>query len=248
MTRVAQGRFGVAALILGNEVLSGKIVDQNGPLLVTRLKAQGVALRGIAVLPDDVETIVEGLEWALRRAEKVITSGGIGPTHDDVTVQAVARALGRQVVRLPEMVELLERRGVSMTPEVLRLAEAPAGAQLIDTPGSWLPTLACEGVYLLPGVPPLFRLQLEAVLPRLPRRAVFLRTLFLKVEETEIAQDLESVAKAAPDVAIGSYPQWDRQLDHSLQITVEGPSREGVDAAADRVVAFLKSGQLVRSS
>jgi molybdenum cofactor synthesis domain-containing protein len=239
---------GVAALILGNEVLTGKVVDVNGPLLVRELRAHGVPLRCMATLPDEVDAIVEGLHWARRHSSVVVTSGGIGPTHDDVTVQAAAQALGRRVVRLPDMVALLEARGLASRPEVLRLADAPEGAELLPTPGSWLPVLSCDGLFLLPGVPPLFAAQLQVVLPRLPKAPVFLRTLFLRVDETEIAGQLEQVARGAPDLALGSYPQWDPLLDHRLQITVEGSSLERVESVVKTLLAAFPPDSLVRTA
>jgi molybdenum cofactor synthesis domain-containing protein len=238
---------GVAALILGNEVLSGKVEDANGPLLIRELRAHGIPLCCMATLPDSVEAIVEGLQWARRRATVVITSGGIGPTHDDVTVQAAAQVLGRRLVRLPQMVALLEARGLASLPEGLRLADAPEGAELLPTPGSWLPVLFCDGLYLLPGVPPLFAAQLRAILPRLPRAPVFLRTLFLGVDETEIAGVLGDIARGAPDLMLGSYPQWDRSLDHRLQITVEGAAAERVEEVVRLLVAALPPGAIIRS-
>jgi molybdenum cofactor synthesis domain-containing protein len=158
-------RTGAAAIIIGNEVLSAKVEDANGPYLVARLREHGLALRAIFVVPDEIEAIVGAVVNARAVARWVITSGGIGPTHDDVTVRAVAMALGREVVRLPRIVELLARaHSGSMPAEALRLAEAPEGTELLAPEGTVYPVLAVEGMFLLPGVPALFRLQLETVL------------------------------------------------------------------------------------
>src|SRR5688572_21539336 len=97
-------RSGAAAVIIGNEVLSAKVADQNSGLLIRRLRDRGVALRSLTIVPDEIDAIVEAVMHARRRARYVFTSGGIGPTHDDVTVRAVAMAIGRRVVRLQEVV------------------------------------------------------------------------------------------------------------------------------------------------
>src|SRR5271165_1623131 len=136
-----------AAVVIGNEVLNAQVADENGAYLIHRLRERGIGLSSLSVVPDEVEPIVDAVVRARRRARWVFTSGGIGPTHDDVTVRAVALALGRRVVRLPEMLALLEAHYPEVhTPEALRLTEAPEGTQLLHQEGSWYPILACEGV------------------------------------------------------------------------------------------------------
>src|SRR6185295_9909895 len=149
-------RTGAAAVIIGNEILTAKVTDANGPHLVRRLRDRGVPLASIAVVPDDVDAIVEAVASAHRRARHVLTSGGIGPTHDDVTVRAVALALGRKVVRLEEMVKRIrDHYGEGVPAAALRMADAPEGAELWIQEGTWFPVLTCDGVHMLPGVPQL---------------------------------------------------------------------------------------------
>ena len=240
--------MGAAAVIIGNEVLTAKVVDANGPHLIRRLREVGIPLRSLEIVPDEVDVIVEAVARARRRARYVFTSGGIGPTHDDVTVRAVALALGREVVRLPEMEALVrEKAGADMKPEALRLADAPRGARLLPQPDSWFPVLAVEDVYLLPGVPPLFRAQLDTVLERLRGIPVHLRTLYLSLGESEIAAVLDRVALDMPHVAIGSYPMFDPALDYRVKVTVEGPERAAVDVAVERLVAGLPPAGVLRA-
>jgi molybdenum cofactor synthesis domain-containing protein len=240
-------RRGAAAVIIGNEILTAKVQDENGPLLVRRLRDRGIPLLSIAVVPDEVDAIVEAVEAAHRRARHVFTSGGIGPTHDDVTVRAVALALGRPVVRLPEMVKLIqEHYGADATPAALRMAEAPEGAALWSQEGIWYPVLTCDGVYMLPGVPQLFRIQLENVLARLERGKVHLRCLYLAAQEAEIAHALDAVALAMPQVSIGSYPSFDRGLGYSVKITIEHGDPAPVEEARARLQRTLPQGCIVR--
>ncbi|HZH02948.1 MAG TPA: competence/damage-inducible protein A [Myxococcaceae bacterium] len=234
-------RVTAAAVVIGNEVLSAKVEEQNGAWLIKRLHEVGVTLRSLAVVPDEVDAIVEAVDRARRVAEMVITSGGIGPTHDDVTVRAVAMALGRNVVRRPEIEAGIRAHfGAAAVPaEALRLAEVPAGTELLENPGSRYPIFYCERVYILPGVPALFRKQMEVVLGRLQGEPLKMRELLLKVGESEIARALDEVALAMPDVAIGSYPQFDASATYRVKITLEHESECRVDEATERLKQLL---------
>lgn len=239
---------GAAAVIIGNEVLSAKIRDANGALLIERLRACGIPLRAVEMVPDDVDVIVDAVTRARKRATHVFTSGGIGPTHDDVTVRAVALALGRRVVRLPEMEALVRKHyQANPTDEALRLAEAPEGTELWPQEGVWFPVLTCERIYMLPGVPQLFRIQLETVLRRIEHGTVVLRQLYLSAREPEIAKVLDAIALATPEVAIGSYPNFDRSLGYAVKVTVEHAEAGPVEKVMARLVAELPAGSIVRS-
>ncbi|MFY0522266.1 competence/damage-inducible protein A [Archangium gephyra] len=239
---------GAAAVIIGNEVLTAKVVDANGPHLIKRLREVGIPLRTLELVPDEVDLIVEAVARARMRAKYVFTSGGIGPTHDDVTVRAVALAMGRKVVRLPEMVALIREKAVDApTAEAMRLADAPEGAVLLAQPGSWYPVLTVGDVFLLPGVPQLFRTQLEAVLARLRGTPVHLRVLYLNLGESAVAAVLDRVALDMPHVAIGSYPMFDRSLDYAVKVTVESVDPGSVEQALARLQAGLPSGSVVRT-
>ncbi|MBX7114803.1 MAG: competence/damage-inducible protein A [Myxococcaceae bacterium] len=238
---------GAAALIIGNEVLTAKVNDQNGPYLIRRLREQGIGLHRVYAVPDEIDAIVEALLSARRAARWVFTSGGIGPTHDDVTVRAVALALGCSVVRMPEMEVLVRAHyGEKLTPEALRLAEAPAGSHLWFQNGLRYPVLVCNDVFMLPGVPELFKLQLEVVLERLPKGSLSTAVLYLSLIEAEIAAAIDQVALSLPQVAIGSYPTFDPTADYRVKITVEHVDGKAVAEAVTRIVKSLPSGALVR--
>jgi molybdopterin-biosynthesis enzyme MoeA-like protein len=178
----------------------------------------------------------------------VVTSGGVGPTHDDVTVRAVALALGRPVVRAQRLVEEVQRHyGDRVTPESLRLADVPQGAELLEPRGNWYPVISCDGVFMLPGVPSLFRTLLETVLERLPPGHLHMRSLFLSLGESELAAGLDDVALAMPDVAIGSYPQFDRGCDYRVKVTLECQDQARMEEAAQKLLARWPESVLVRS-
>lgn len=240
-------RAGAAAVIIGNEILTAKVTDANGPHLIRRLRDRGIPLVSIAVVADDVDAIVEAVQAAHRRAAHVLTSGGIGPTHDDVTVRAVSLALGRRIVRLEEMVRRIrDHYGADVPAEALRMADAPEGAELWTQEGAWFPVLTCDGVHMLPGVPQLFRHQLETVLARLHGSPVHVRCLYLAASEAEIAGALDAVALDMPEVAIGSYPSFDRTIDYSVKVTVEHASPAPVEEALARLRRTLPEGAVLR--
>jgi molybdenum cofactor synthesis domain-containing protein len=236
-----------AGIIIGNEVLTAKVIDANGALLTRRLRDRGIPLSMLLTVPDDVDAIVEAVQLARRRARYIITSGGVGPTHDDVTVRSVALALGRRVIRLPEVEALVkEHYRERATPEAMRLADAPEGAELWKQEGMWYPVLVCGDVFMLPGVPQLFRMQLETVLQRLPGAPLTTAALYLKVTEPEIARALDQVALSMPHVPIGSYPNFDEALGYRVKVTVEHADGAQVQEALKRLEAALPPGCVIR--
>ena len=221
-------------LVIGNEVLSAKVQDENGPWAARRLRELGVRLVAIHTLPDRIEDLVEALDRARRSADWVFTSGGVGPTHDDVTVSAVARALGRPLARdgaLADAIRALHRshHGGAEPPEAaLRMADVPVGTRLLGDPS--FPTLAVENVVMLPGVPRFFRWQFEQIAAALAAPPFRLACLYLSVGEDQVAPLLARVAADHPAVEIGSYPRFD-DADHRVKVTVESKDAARVSAA-----------------
>jgi len=237
-----------AALIIGNEVLTAKVRERNGALLIERLRARGIPLISVVMVPDEVDAIVDALMFVRRRARLVFTSGGIGPTHDDVTVRAVALALHRSVVYLPDLVKSLREAfgDKPVPPEAMRLAEAPMGSRLISGPRLKYPVLACDELYLLPGVPELFEAQLETVLEGLHGQPAVTRVVFLDAHEHEIAPVLDAAALAEPEIEIGSYPTFDPSAGYRVKVTVEHVDRSRVDAMIERLVRELPKTAVLR--
>jgi len=239
-----------AALVIGSEVLSGKVADENGPYLARRLRELGVDLAAIHVVPDRVDAIVEALSLERRRVEWVLTSGGVGPTHDDLTLPAVARALGRRVVRDERMEGVLRAMharhhpGETLPEVALRMADLPEGTQLLGDPS--FPTLVVENVIMLPGVPSFLRHQFERVAERLAGPPFHLVCLYLLPGEDRVAVALEVVSRSHPDVEIGSYPRFD-DADHRVRVTFEGRARARVLEAARAVLEGLPDGAVVRT-
>jgi molybdenum cofactor synthesis domain-containing protein len=235
-----------AAIVIGDEVLSGKVRDANGPYLIDRLRAAGIRLGRLLTVGDDPDEIGWAVHACRGRFAPIVTSGGIGPTHDDVTVPAVARALGRRIVRSPEIeAGLRARRGAALPEAALRLAEIPDGATLVQTPGTWFPVIEVDGFYLLPGIPELFRMHLDALAERHAGPPFALRCVYLSCGETAIAATLDRVVAAHRTVAIGSYPRLDA-ADHRVKLTVESRDPAAVDAAIAALLAALPGDAVVR--
>lgn len=238
-----------ALLVVGTEVLTAKVQDENGPYAARALRQAGLWLATLCTLPDHVDAIVEAVDRERRRRTWVFTSGGIGPTHDDVTVPAVARALGRPLRRHPELEAILraghERAtGTREVPEpILRMADVPEGTRLA---GGGFPCLQVENVVMLPGVPQFFRAQLDRFLPALATTPFQLAILFLGVGEDRIAEALDEVAQAHPEVDIGSYPRFD-EADHRVKVTLECKDVARVRAAREALLARLPAGAVLRS-
>jgi molybdenum cofactor synthesis domain-containing protein len=237
-------------VVVGNEVLSAKVQDENGPWAARRLRELGVELLAIHTVADRVDEIVEAVERARRRATWVFTSGGVGPTHDDLTVAAVARALGRRVVRsapLAASIAAMHRHhhdGAEPPEATLRMADVPEGTELLGDPS--FPTLVAENVVMLPGVPRFFRWQFDRIANRLAAPPFRLACVFLRVGEDEVAPALGAVARAHPDVEIGSYPRFD-DADHLVKVTLESKDGARVDVALAALLAALPPQAVIRT-
>lgn len=222
-----------AALVIGDEVLSGQIADQNVAPLARTLRSLGITLRTVAVVADDVEVIATEIERLSALADIVFTSGGVGPTHDDVSVLGVARALGRSVVVSEELVLLLRGVfGAGFTDGHRLMARIPEGAELMRTEDVLWPAIVCGKVWMLPGVPELFRAKLVGVRAHLsgpsPIHGVEVLT---RVDEVDLLPHLTAVVSDYPDVHVGSYPRWfDPRC--KTRVTFDGKDESRVVAAA----------------
>ncbi len=239
-----------ALVVVGNEVLSAKVQDENGPWAARRLRELGVCLVAIHTIPDSVEEIVDTVNRVRRRVDWVFTSGGVGPTHDDVTVPAVARALGRRLVRsrpLAEAIHASHRRhhaGEDAPEAALRMADVPEGTRLLGDPA--FPTMAVENVVMLPGVPQFFRWQFERIAADLAAPPFRLACVYLSAGEDRIAPLLARVQGEHPAVEIGSYPRFD-DADHRVKVTLEAKDSARVAAALAALLAALPAGSVVRT-
>jgi len=227
-----------AAVIVGDEVLSGKVDDLNTPILARALRRAGVALRGVEVVPDEAGPLIAALQRALDRGEHVFTSGGIGPTHDDITVGCVGEAMGRPLARHAEMEAVLRRLyGERFKEAHLRMAELPEGARLWTDGSLRMPVVCVERVYILPGVPSLFREKSEWIARQLSTDPFYAYEVCCLCGEGTLAPILSQLQAAAPGVSIGSYPRFNDRFRVKVVI-------ESKDAAAAEGVYVALRGAL----
>lgn len=231
-----------AILLVGNELLSGKVEDQNARYLVRELRALGVEVGRIEVIPDVVEEIVASVRALSQRFEIVFSSGGVGPTHDDVTLPAVAAAFGMKLVRHPELERLIrEHVGNGLHERDLRMAELPDGARLEHGPagpGRTWPVVVVRNVWVLPGVPAIFRRKFEMVRELFRSAPIHGRALFSREPEGAIASAIDAVVAAYPAVSIGSYPEPEADR-WCVRITFDGRDPQQVDRALQDLATRL---------
>ena len=225
------------ALLIGDELLGGRVRDANGPLLARVLFDCGIRLRRLVVCPDEPAEIVEELRRMVARYDVVFTSGGVGPTHDDVTMEAVAEALERPLLEDGRLAEALRGfYGERFTEAHRRMARVPTGTELLRCEGVPFPVLKVDRVFVLPGVPRFFEAKLRALRPWLrTRTAGSLRSGSLRVEADEgrLAPLLAEVAARFPTVHLGSYPRQRADGSWYVLLACDGPDGAAVAAACE---------------
>ncbi len=232
-----------ALLVIGNEILSGRTQDRNVAHVATRMSAIGVRLMEVRVVPDVRERIMAAVRELSSDWDYLFTTGGIGPTHDDITTECVAAAMGAGVERNAEACRRLrahyEGTDIELNEARLRMANVPVGAVLIDNPVSAAPGFRIGNVFVLAGVPAIMQAMLAAVEPQLcrgpPLRS---RTIVASRPEGAIAEPLSEVASEFPDVEIGSYPFY-RPPDIGTSLVLRAVDIRQLDRCAEAVRRFL---------
>lgn len=238
-------RVTAAVLIIGNEILSGRTHDANLPFLGKELNLMGIQLREARVVADIESEIVEAVNACRAKYDYVFTTGGIGPTHDDITAGCVAKAFGQKLIRHPEAERILRERiakmGVEVTEARLKMAETPEHAELIDNPVSGAPGFRVENVFVMAGIPRIMQAMFEGAKPHL-KGGVTLQSVTVGsfVPEGTIATELGLLQEAYADIDIGSYPfYFDGRPGANL--VLRGPDPDRLEEAAGRL------GDLIRN-
>jgi molybdenum cofactor synthesis domain-containing protein len=233
-------------ILIGNEILSGKIVDQNAAYLCREFRELGVEVRKISVIPDEVETIAREVAEFARAYDWVFTSGGVGPTHDDVTIAGVARALDLPVVRDPGLVaRLSEAYGGRLNEARLKMAEVPEGAELLAPDHLVVPVVVIRNVYVFPGVPEIFRRKFDAIKERFRGRPFLLRSVYVRVGEGTLAEHLNALLRRYPELLCGSYPELSNP-EYKVRVTLESQEPEYLEAALRDLLARLPADAVAR--
>ncbi len=208
-------------VVIGNEILSGKTRDENSLYLVSELRQLGVDVRKISVIPDDLNLIAKEVREFSNSYDYVFTTGGVGPTHDDLTMDGVAGAFDRAIHRHPELEAVLRHfYSEDLVDGNLRMADIPEGARLVGAKGLWFPVIAVENVFIFPGVPGILRRKFERIKEMFRDAPFHLREVYLKADEGRIAGILRAVLASFPDLLLGSYPYFDNPT-YSIKLTLE---------------------------
>ena len=232
-------------LVIGNEILSGKVEDEHSGFLCREFRSLGVDVRRIVILPDEVESIAEAVRQSWGRSDLIVCTGGIGPTHDDVTIAGVAKGLGCPVVRNPDLESIVSKLYDDNPPEaVWRLAEVPEGADLIVADGLRVPVVRVGKLYLFPGVPEIFRRKFDAIKTRFREAPFFLKKIYLMIGEEQIAGTLDDAAKKYPELLLGSYPTVNRP-DYRVLLTLESKNAAVVEEAYRDLLSSLPCDAVV---
>jgi molybdenum cofactor synthesis domain-containing protein len=226
-------------VVIGDEILSGTFADENALFLIRELRGLGVDLRRITVIPDELEDIADTVPWFSARFDHVFTSGGVGPTHDDVTMAGIARGFGVGVVRNPDLEGKVRGYwGAKLAEPNLRLADVPEGAELVYGRDATWPVVCFKNVYILPGVPALFKRKFQDISDRFRAAPVTLAKVYVSADEGTIAPSLDAVVAAFGDVKLGSYPRFDER-EFRVMLTLEGRDASRVAAAQEALIARL---------
>ena len=228
-------------LIIGNEILSGRTQDKNLAFIGQRLNDLGVRLMEVRVIPDIEAVIVETLNDVRRRFDYVLTTGGIGPTHDDITAECVAKAFGRPLIVNPAARAILERHYEpgQLTEARLRMARTPEGADLIENPVSKAPGFQVENVFVMAGIPTIMQAMFLSLQHRLVGgRPLQSRTVTVEMGESFVADGLARLQERFPEVEIGSYP-FSRNGVFGTRLVLRAIEDSLLDEAAAALEALL---------
>lgn len=230
-------------IAIGDEILSGRTKDKNIGHFADTMTLVGIDLMEVRIVPDEEHMIVEAVNAFRSRYDVVVTSGGIGPTHDDITADAIGAAFGLAVGEHPEAVSRLEAyyegRELPFTEARRRMTRTPEGASLIDNPVSVAPGFSIENVYVLAGVPHVFQAMLDNLVKTLPHGVpVMSRSVPCPIGEGDIGGPLSKLAKERDGVSIGSYPRFSEGR-YTTEIIIRSRDEALLDEAEDAVKRLI---------
>ena len=232
-----------AMLVIGDEILSGRTRDANMHYLAGELTKTGIDLKEVRIVSDTAADIVAATRKLAQRYDHLFTSGGIGPTHDDITADCIAEAFDAAIDVRADAKALLaahyQRQGLELNAARLRMARIPDGAKLIDNPVSVAPGFTLGNVHVMAGVPAVFKAMVGSVLPQLTGGAPLLsETLRIERGEGDVAQPLGAVAELYPELSIGSYP-FQKDGIYGTNIVLRGTDPNQLEAAKKKLQQML---------
>jgi FAD synthetase len=233
-------------VIIGNEVLSGKTQDTNSYFLCTELRQLGVEVQKISTIPDVIELIGREVADFSKRFDWVFTTGGVGPTHDDVTIDGIAHGFGLKVIRHPDIERRMRQRlGSDVNEARLRMANVPEGAELLATEALFAPVVKIRNVFIFPGIPRILQERFHAIKEQFREAPYFLKNVYVKAGEGVIARMLNDVLAAFPELLLGSYPVLDIP-EYKVKVTFESKDAEYLQHALQSFLGSLPDGTVHR--
>ena len=230
-------------VVIGDEILTGKFVEENAAFLIGELRSLGVELRRVVYIPDDLADIAATVTDLSARFDHVFTSGGVGPTHDDLTMAGISSGFATRVVRHPDLeAKVRAYWGEKLAEPNLGLADVPEGAELVYGSGDVWPVVRYRNVYILPGVPALFRRKFVEIRDQFRSEPMTVARVYVDADEGQIANDLDATVAAFPAVKIGSYPRFSEK-DFRVMLTIEG--RVTTDVAGAQAMLVERIGPRV---
>ena len=233
-------------IIIGDEILSGKVHDSNSFYLASELRKLGVSLMRISVIPDDTEVIGNEAKEFSGRYDFVFTSGGVGPTHDDVTMEGIARGFDARLIRHPQLEEYFRLKYKDrLNQAVMKMAEVPEGSDIIDFSDMSFPLVMYRNIFVFPGIPEYLRNKFSLIKERFRSSAFYLRRLFLNANESDIAEILNTIVAESRDVSFGSYPVLGNP-EYQIIITAESKSEDAVSRSMDELIRRIPENIIAR--
>lgn len=230
-------------IIIGNEILSGRVQDVNVQHIAGKLNQVGVFLRDVRIIPDEEDVIVSTVQYFHETYDYVFTTGGIGPTHDDITSTSIAKAFEKPVEYNKEIVELMTARygAEHMTPGRMNMARIPVGASLIRNPVTAVPGFQIENVFVMAGIPSIMQGMFDYVLDKIvPDHPILSATVHCHLAESDIAVGLAEIQEQVESVDIGSYPFW-KHGRFGASIVVRGQDENAIKNTVVKVVSLVES-------
>lgn len=225
-------------IIIGNEILSGKVQDINSHYLAAELRSSGVDVKKISVIPDEIDIIAEETKGFSASYDFVITTGGVGPTHDDVTMEGIAKGFGVELVCHPEIRKVLSSIYNSFNDAVLKMANVPDGSVVEFIENMKFPVVNFKNIFIFPGIPEYLKDKFHLIRNRFSSSPFYLKKIFIKARESDIAAALSEIASGNKGVNIGSYPVLEND-GFNIIVTVESKSPSSLKNAADQLIGKL---------
>ena len=244
-----ENTLSAAVLLIGNELLSGSIQDENLSHIAKKLEQKGIRVRETRIIPDIEEEIVSAVNYLREKYNYVFTTGGIGPTHDDITSDSIAKAFGVANVVQQDVFDLiqgyLDKKGVEFTPAAQRMAYAPQGAEIMPATDSIIPGYRIGNVFVMAGVPRVMKIMLDNLIETLETgHTVLSESVHANVSEGAFAAALESIQQQYPDTDIGSYPQDINSTisDYRVIFVIRGTEQAQVTRVRELILEACESG------